>query len=87
MIRKSTLSIMVPALALMATGAMAAAAMKSGEIKSIDTSKHELVLTSGETFELGHGVKASQLKAGTKVSIAYEEKGGKMIASKVQVEK
>lgn len=87
MIRKSALSIMVPALTLVATGAMAASTMKSGEIKSIDTAKHELVLTNGETFELGHSVKSGSLKAGTKVSIAYEQKGGKMVASKVQVEK
>ena len=81
------LALVVPAVAFMATGALATALSKTGEIKSVDAAKHELVLNSGETFVLGHSVKADKLKAGEKVSVSYETKDGKMVASKITVTK
>ena len=72
---------------LLAGNAFAATQSKSGEIKTLDATKHELVLTTGDTFELGKTVKADKLKAGEKVTITYDMKDGKMIASKIHAAK
>jgi len=77
------LALVAPAVLFVATGAMAGTTTKSGEVKSIDKTKHELVLSSGDTFELNKSVKVDQIKAGTKVSISYEAKNGKNFASRV----
>ena len=71
----------------LAGAALAATQSKSGEIKSIDGAKHELVLTTGDTFELGKTVKTDKLKAGEKVTVTYDMKDGKMIASKIHAAK
>ncbi len=60
---------------------------KTGEIKSTDATKHEIVLSSGDTFELGSKVKIDKLKVGEKVTVTYEMKDGKMLASKVHAAK
>ena len=72
-------------LGITAASAMALAAVetKVGSIKSLDSAKHELVLSTGETFELPNSVQLKTLKVGEKVSIAYEVKNGKMMATKV----
>ncbi len=77
------LAFAAPALVLAATGTMAAVLTKSGEVKTVDKAKHELVLSDGQTFELSKTVKADQIKTGTKVSISYEAKNGKNVASRV----
>ena len=87
MIRKFATALAIPAIAVLATSAFAANMTKSGEVKSVDVAKHELVLSSGDTFQLNQSIKADQIKAGTKVAVHYETKDGKMIASKVQTEK
>ncbi len=80
-------SLLIPFVAagtlLAASAAFAAAQTKTGEIKSTDAAKHELVLSSGETFELGSAIKVEKLKAGEKVAITYDTKDGKMVASRV----
>ena len=77
----------VPAIAagslFFATAAFATAQTKTGEIKSTDATKRELVLASGETFELGSNIKIEKLKVGEKVAVTYDTKDGKMLASKV----
>ena len=70
--------------ALFSTAALAATLSKTGEVKSTDITKHELVLSNGDTFELGSNIKIDKLKVGEKVAITYEMKDGKMLASKVQ---
>jgi len=61
----------------------AAALTKTGEIKATDAAKHELVLTSGDTFQLNDKIKVDKLKVGEKVAITYDMKDGKMLATKV----
>lgn len=68
---------------LASSAVFAAALTKTGEIKSTDAAKHQLVLTSGDTFELNGKIKVEKLKVGEKVAISYEMKDGKMVASKV----
>ena len=82
---KSTLLIPTTAVAavLATTAAFAAVQTKTGEIKSTDAAKHELVLSSGDTFELSSSIKANKLKPGEKVAITYDTKDGKMVASRV----
>jgi uncharacterized protein DUF1344 len=79
--------LLVPAVVLgiaaASTMALAAIETKVGNIKSLDTAKHELVLSTGETFELPKTVQLKTLKVGEKVSIAYEITNGKMMATKV----
>jgi len=72
------------AAALFSSAAMAAHETKIGEVKSIDTAKHDLVLTSGETFHVGSHVKLENLKIGEKITVTFETKDGKMKASKVE---
>jgi Cu/Ag efflux protein CusF len=72
---------------LMSAGAFAATQTKAGEIKSTDPIKRELTLSSGDTFELPTTMNIAKLKAGEKVSVTYESKDGKMVASKVHVTK
>jgi hypothetical protein len=74
-------------IALLSSAAFAAAQTKTGEIKSTDAAKHELVLSSGETFEVGSAIKLDTFKAGDKVTVTYDMKDGKMVASKVHTTK
>ncbi len=69
---------------LLASTAFAATQTKVGEVKSTDATKHELVLSSGETFELPQAFKIGSLKTGEKVKITYEAKDGKLVAERVQ---
>lgn len=69
--------------AFSASAAMAAPLTKTGEIKSTDATKHELVLATGDTFVVGAKVNLAKLKAGEKVTVTYETKDGKNEASKV----
>jgi hypothetical protein len=70
--------------AMLASPAAYAAPMtKSGEIKSINAVKHEIHLTSGETFSLPKTYNFKKLKVGEKVTVSYEKKGSRMLASEV----
>jgi hypothetical protein len=83
MSQKLAVPVVLLGLAAASTMALAAVETKVGNIKSLDTVKHELVLSTGETFELSKTVQLKTLKVGEKVSIAYETKDGKMMATKV----
>lgn len=69
--------------AVSASAAMAAALTKTGEVKSTDAAKHELVLSTGDSFVVGGKVNLANVKAGEKVTVTYETKDGKNEASKV----
>ncbi|MBI2718243.1 MAG: DUF1344 domain-containing protein [Rhizobiales bacterium] len=71
---------------LLSSAAIAALPMVTGSIKSLDTTKHEIVLDTGKTFEAPK-VDLSAFKIGQKVMISYELKDGKMIADKVEAAK
>ncbi len=64
------------------TGA-AFAATASGVIKQVDPKSDAITLQDGKTFTLGEGTEAESLKVGQKVTVTYELKSGKMVATKV----
>jgi Cu/Ag efflux protein CusF len=78
--------ILAASLATMAFSATAfAAAMDAkGVIKSIDTMKHTITLADGKLYDLPANFDAKKLKVGEKVNVAYNIKGGKMIATSVK---
>lgn len=71
------------AVALLSSAALAATETKTGEVKTTDVAKHQLSLASGETFEVSSHVKIDKIKVGEKVTVTFENKNGKMEASKV----
>ncbi|MGQ0445225.1 MAG: DUF1344 domain-containing protein [Beijerinckiaceae bacterium] len=75
------------ATAALSTAALAASMTRVGEVKSTDAAKHELVLSTGATFELPAKFNVSSLKNGEKVKVTYEMKDGKMVASHVWPQK
>jgi Cu/Ag efflux protein CusF len=80
---KAVTPVMLAALTAMSVSAFAASQTRTGDVKSTDAAKHELTLATGDTFQVNSGVKLDKIKAGDKVSITYETKDGKMVASKV----
>jgi hypothetical protein len=68
---------------LASPAAYAAPLTKSGEIKSINPVKHEIHLASGETFSLPKTYNFKKLKVGEKVTVSYEKKGNRMMASEI----
>jgi Cu/Ag efflux protein CusF len=87
MSKKISVATVLAGVVLASTAVLAATETKTGEIKSTDASKKEIVLSSGDTFELGSNVKLDKLKVGEKVTVTYETKDGKMLASKVHAAK
>lgn len=85
--KTSILTAVLATSTLLSTAAFAAPQTKSGEIKSIDAAKNELVLSGGDVFELPKAFKVDTVKAGEKVKITYEMKDGKMAATHVKPEK
>lgn len=80
---KSVPTLAIAALIALSASAYAATQTKTGDIKSTDAAKHELTLSDGATFSVPGKMKLDTFKAGDKVAITYETKGGKMVASKV----
>lgn len=68
----------------MASSALAASMTKTGDIRSTDAAKHELTLSSGETFTVDSHVKLGSFKTGDKVAVTYDTKDGRKLASKVK---
>jgi hypothetical protein len=80
---------------VLCTSVEAAAALKSGKIKSVDAEKNTMVVTVeekdhtftiGETADIsldGKKAKAADLKAGHKVTVTFTESEDKMVASKI----
>jgi Cu/Ag efflux protein CusF len=63
------------------------AASDTGTIKHIDPSSDAITLDDGKTFTLAEGTEAESLKVGQKVSVTYDMKAGKMVATKITVAK
>ena len=71
-------------IAMLSGTAAYAAQSKSGEIKSIDAKKLQVVLVTGEQFQLPKTFDLKTIKAGEKVTVTYDTKNGKMVASDVK---
>lgn len=87
MSKKAILPVAVVLVAAMSTVALAAAQKITGDVKATDVAKHELTLSSGQTFEVDSKVKLEKIKVGDKVAVTYATKDGKMLASKVHRQK
>lgn len=87
MMNRAFAPIVLAGIAALSTAAFAAAQTATGDVKSTDAAKHELVLSNGQTFEVGSKVKLEKFKAGDKVAVTYESKDGKLTASKVKHQK
>ena len=72
---------------LLIGSAFAASMSMSGVIKAIDAAKKDLTLQSGETFSVPAKFDAKKFKPGEKVTITYEKKGDKLMASDVEAAK
>ena len=71
---------------LLSSAAFADMSMEIGAIKTLDPTKHEIVLDTGKTFT-APTVDLSTFKVGEKVDVSYEVKDGKMVAAKVEIAK
>ena len=81
---KRMLSAAVASLVL--SSAAFAASIETGTIKTLNADKHEVVLDNGKTFE-APAVDLKPFKVGEKVQVTYDNTGGKMVATKVEVAK
>ena len=72
------------AAALIVSVGVANAAESHGKIKSIDPAKSTLTLEDGTMYQLAKGVSTKGLKAGQEVTVMFETKNGKHMASKVE---
>lgn len=83
--------LLVPAVAaaILSTSAVAFAATKNttGTVKSFDTKGMTLILANGTEYILPRGFKDPGIKAGEKVTVAWDTKGGSKIAEKVTIAK
>jgi uncharacterized protein DUF1344 len=82
MMKKALIVAVVLTLAL--SGAALAAEVQ-GKITSVDTSEKTFVLEDGTKIWLGDGVAADTLKEGVEVTVSYEDKDGKNVATSVEV--
>ncbi len=83
--RRAVSVLMVVFLVLGVAGAVFAAEM-SGEVKAVDMGKGMLKLSSGTmeaAFDCETGSILKDVKVGDKVTVEYNEKGGKKMATKV----
>ncbi len=65
------------------SAAMAASTSTVGTIKMIDAKAMSLTLQDGTTYKLPAGFKAGALKAGEKVTVAWDMQGKEHVATKV----
>lgn len=81
--RKSVVSLSLASLALLAGTALAAATSATGTISSLDPSKHQLQLSTGQTFEVPAAWDFNKYKVGEKIRVSYLKKNGMMDATRI----
>jgi len=80
------LMITAGAAALLAASSLAAlAADATGSITAVDTAAGTVTLDNGSTFALPANFDAASLQVGTKVTVTYEDVGGRMTATTISV--
>lgn len=60
-----------------------AADQATGEIKTLNAAKHQFSLTDGETFTAGKQVNLRDFQVGQTVTVTYDIRHGKSVASSV----
>ena len=76
------LLIAVAATVFLLSGGLASAGEASGKIKSIHG--NTMTLDNGAKFTLGTGTSMKELKPGTEVTVSFEEKAGRKMATEVK---
>jgi hypothetical protein len=86
--RRCDMNKLIASLAVLAlmTG-VAVAATDSGIVKQVDPKTDSITLEDGKTFTWGEAVEGDSLKPGQRISVTYDVKAGKMVASKIEVVK
>jgi hypothetical protein len=69
--------------ALLSGVALAAATSTTGTITSLDPTKHQVQLSSGQTFEVPAAWDFSKYKVGEKIRVSYQKKDGMMDATRI----
>jgi Cu/Ag efflux protein CusF len=86
------LMIAASAVAFMGFVTAASAAEVTGTVSAVDAANHTITLDSGQTFEIANAQSsgdsgatdpASAFKAGDKVTIVYDDTGGKLTATQI----
>jgi Cu/Ag efflux protein CusF len=83
--RQWTLRVVVLALALALTAGAVWAGEVVGKIQKVDQDQKMFVLEDGTQLWAPDGTLLDQLKEGTKIKAAYEEKDGKNWATSIEV--
>ena len=71
---------------LLATG-VASAADLEGKIQVVKTDERVVILEDGKQVWIAEGLSMEELKEGTLVKVAYEERDGKVVAVSIEVVK
>ena len=71
---------------LLATG-VASAADLEGKIQVVKTDERVVILEDGKQVWIAEGLSMEELKDGTLVKVAYEERDGKVVAVSIEVVK
>lgn len=58
----------------------------TGKIQTVDSSERVIVLEDGTKLWIAEGVPLADLKEGAKVKASYEERDGKNVVTKIEVE-
>jgi hypothetical protein len=81
------LAITLTAAFLLGVGSVAMAADIEGKVKSVDVTGRVVTLEDGTTLTLGPGAKwdPAVIHPGSEVKASYEEKGGKKMATSIEL--
>ena len=63
----------------------ASAAEMEGKVQSVDIGERTLTLENGTTVWLSEGVAVDSVTAGAEVTVSYEERDGKPVATSITV--
>ncbi len=83
--KRATIVLLISFIVVVFAG-LALAAEMSGEVTAVDAGKGTLTLKSGTVeagFDCEKGSLIKEVKVGDKVTVEYQEKGGKKIVTKV----
>jgi Cu/Ag efflux protein CusF len=58
----------------------------TGKVQSVDSSERVIVLEDGTKLWIAEGLPLDDLKEGAKVKASYEERDGKNVVTKIEVE-
>ena len=83
--RKLRVTALVFGAALLSTAALAGAMTATGTVKSVDVKGDAITLDDGSKYILSEGTEAETVKVGSKVTVVYEMKNSKMVATSVKV--